>query len=262
MKNLLLFFISCFLVIFSSQLTAQKKSTKGWLGVVVSDYESALGAYVVNVLKESPADSVGIKRGDVIIRVDKKDIATARDLTQAIKDYSTGKNVEIVVLRKGKELKFNVILASQPRYLRRVPVHRQMLDFYEQGKKIFGMKLHSLTPQLAEYFGAPEKEGVLVEEVEEGSVASEVGIHAGDVIIKVGRKHIDEARDVIKELLKYEDGQKVSIEFIRNREKKSVEIVISEEDLRDHPLPLQLVPFGPPRLENHEFFYKFNNRFL
>jgi predicted metalloprotease with PDZ domain len=83
-----------------------------------------------------------------------------------------------------------------------------------------GMEVRTLNEQLAAYFGAPNEEGVLVESVEEGSPAEKAGFKAGDVIIRVGKKTIDEVDEVHRTLRKYKEGDKVEFEVIRKGDRK------------------------------------------
>ena len=78
--------------------------------------------------------------------------------------------------------------------------------FHEQ---VLGMKLLPLNEQLGEYFGAPEGEGVLVEEVAKGSSAERAGLKAGDVVLQAGKRTVRQTEDVLREdpdLLMYYDS--------------------------------------------------------
>ena len=57
------------------------------------------GVYIKKVMKESPADTAGLLRGDVITKVDDDDIATIADLIGAINSKSVGERVTIVFIR-------------------------------------------------------------------------------------------------------------------------------------------------------------------
>jgi membrane-associated protease RseP (regulator of RpoE activity) len=58
-----------------------------------------------------------------------------------------------------------------------------------------GISVESLTPQLGDFFGAPNGQGLLVRSVEKGSPADQAGIKAGDVIVKVGGERITDSGD-------------------------------------------------------------------
>ena len=95
------------------QLQLQGKVTRGWLGIVVQEVRSdriptfefgkEKGAWVSDVLEESPADQGGIQIGDVIIEYDGKTILKAKELAQLVADTPALKEIDIKVLREGVE---------------------------------------------------------------------------------------------------------------------------------------------------------------
>ncbi len=72
------------------------------------------GAVIVQVLPRSPAERSGFKEGDVIITVDGQTIQTSRQFVEAVAGITPGARVNMLAVRKGKNLKFTVILGSQP----------------------------------------------------------------------------------------------------------------------------------------------------
>src|SRR2546421_7756444 len=64
-----------------------------------------------------------------------------------------------------------------------------------QGPSRVGLVVESLTPQLGEYFGVKNGEGLLVRSVEKGSPAETAGFRAGDVIIKVDQQRVSDRSD-------------------------------------------------------------------
>ena len=63
----------------------------------------ARGALIAGVDDKGPAKPAGIEAGDVIIKFDGKDIKEMRDLPRIVADTPVGKDVEVVIVRKGKE---------------------------------------------------------------------------------------------------------------------------------------------------------------
>jgi hypothetical protein len=92
------------------------------------------------------------------------------------------------------------------------------------GNHVLGLQLLTLNEQLGEYFGAPNNEGVLVEEVEHESSAEKAGFKAGDIIIRIGKKTIDGVEKVQKELRTYDEGETVEFEVVRKGAKKTISI--------------------------------------
>jgi serine protease Do len=83
--------------------------TYPWLGVSASTVTPLLaasenlsvdrGALIANVLSDSPADTAGLRRGDIIIRFGDKEISDVADLVQAIRSSKIDEQVEIVFVR-------------------------------------------------------------------------------------------------------------------------------------------------------------------
>jgi serine protease Do len=74
------------------------------------------GVLVKSVLKRSPAEKAGIKAGDVIVKVDDTRIATAEDITRALRSVGNGKTTCMVtVVRDKKETPITVSLAGRGR---------------------------------------------------------------------------------------------------------------------------------------------------
>ena len=95
------------------QLREFKEVRRGWLGVriqqVTDDIAESLGikpvrgALVAGIDDKGPAKPAGIEAGDVIVKFDGKDIKEMRDLPQIVGETPVGKDVPVVVIRKGKE---------------------------------------------------------------------------------------------------------------------------------------------------------------
>src|SRR6202023_3515520 len=102
------------------QLRQFGETRRGWLGVriqqVTDDIPDSLnikpahGALVAGVDEKGPAKPAGIEAGDVIIKFDGKDIKEMRDLPRIVADTPVGRDVEVIVVRKGKEEKKTVKL--------------------------------------------------------------------------------------------------------------------------------------------------------
>ncbi len=70
---------------------------------LIVDYDLAVdeGAFIVEVVSDSPADKAGLEGNDVIVGLDDEEISTAQDLVQAIHSCQVGQEVEITFWRGG-----------------------------------------------------------------------------------------------------------------------------------------------------------------
>jgi len=218
----------------------EKIKSSGWIGIMIQDVseriarkaklDSEEGAYVKEIVENSPADSAGIQEGDVIVMFNGKKIFDSEDLTKIVRKTMPGTTVDLVAIRDGQKRTLHVTVGknkmSKHQMFGAIPnipdVHVIL------GNHILGLHLLTLNEQLGEYFGVPNNEGVLVEEVEHESAAEKAGFKAGDIIIRVGKKAVDAVEKVQKELRKYDEGDKAEFEVMRKTIKKSISMEIEE----------------------------------
>ncbi len=180
-----------------SQLKEKGKVIRGWLGVSVQtitpeiaaslNLKEPIGALVNDVVSGSPADKAGIKRGDVIISFNGKDIKKMIDLPRIVAETPVGKEVEIKIIRDGKEYLLKTIVSEQK---------EGRLSF--KGSTIeerLGMRVHDITPELARQLRIRDRIGVVIIDIITGSPADEAGIQVGDVIKEINRNPIRNLKD-------------------------------------------------------------------
>jgi serine protease Do len=230
-----------------------KSKKQGWLGVGIQDVTPTFarehelkikeGAYINEIVDDSPADSAGLKEGDVVVEFNGKKIEAAEDLTNAVRDTAPGTKAGVKIIRSGENKTISVNIGRNkmrmPFGLEIPRSPRVIVRMF--GGDIEGMELMELNKQLGEYFEAPGGKGVLVKEVEKEENAAKAGIKAGDVITKVGDETIKDNEDIRDAISELKEGDKVNIELLRKGKKMSVSMEISEgtenEDhffLREH----------------------------
>jgi len=222
--------------------TQKKEKIKypGWIGILIQDVteknankaklDSKEGAYVKDVVDDSPADSAGIQEGDVIVELKGKKIFDSEELVRNVRRTMPGTKIEIVIVRDGQKKTLHLIVGkrkiSKHEMFGAIPNIPDIRVFTRN--HILGLQLLTLNEQLGEYFGVPNNEGVLVEEVEGESAAEKAGFIAGDIITRIGNKAIDAAEKIQKELRKYDEGDKVEFEIYRRGAKKTISIEMEE----------------------------------
>lgn len=91
-----------------------------------------------------------------------------------------------------------------------------------------GVGIQDLTPELAEYYGLKEKQGVLVAQVFEGDPADKAGIKAKDVIIEVDGKPVSSSRELTSMIAAIPVGQKTPVKILRDGQEKTVNVEIAK----------------------------------
>jgi membrane-associated protease RseP (regulator of RpoE activity) len=90
-----------------------------------------------------------------------------------------------------------------------------------------GLMVENLTPQLGEFFGVKNGNGVLVRSVEKGSRADKAGLRAGDVITRVGDQPVHDTSDFTHALHSHTTGS-VGVGVIRDKKEQTLTITLPE----------------------------------
>ena len=186
------------------------KVIRGWLGVVIQEITSELrdklqlpdqkGALVADVLSSGPAEKVGIKRGDVIVVFDQKEIKEMSDLPYIVASTPVGKTVIVEVIRDGYKKSF------------KVKIEELKEDHYEESIKEtenLGMTVEEITPDITRQFRLTEKSGLVVVDVEPNSPAEEANIRQGDIIIEIDQFPMHDLQGFKEKIRQYEEGDTI-----------------------------------------------------
>jgi serine protease Do len=236
-----------------SESTAPKaetsKKSEGWLGVYTQELTEELregisykgeGVLVSGVVDDSPADKVGLRKGDVITAVGTVAVSDPDELAEAVRDRKGGETVTVKIMRDGKALTLSPQLADRSdRGDMEFTAPFTMYDdddhgnhvWYTPGRGRLGVRVENLNPDLNGYFNAPGGNGALVVEVVDESAAEKAGIKAGDVITSVGGTKVDDTDDLIRALRKQED-EKVTVQVSRKGASKSFQVELEQMHYR------------------------------
>lgn len=176
-------------------LQAYGKVQRGWLGIVIQDVTPDLaesfnlpdthGALIANVVPGGPADQAGLKRGDVVLRMNETEIVNSIDLPRMTADSPPGTASKLTVNRDGEEVSLEVVLGEFPES--DAPIAQPP----SSSESSLGMDVQDLTPELAREYGLPATEtGVIVLDVQPGSPADTAQIRPGDILSEMNRIEI------------------------------------------------------------------------
>ena len=254
-----------------------------WLGVLLSDSEEVarLGNRlptkerrwtITAVAKDSPAERAGLQRGDVITRVNGREVLV--DGPGMLSGREPGDVVTFDVERDGQAKEVELEIGGHPgtvefddadglgafdvagnmlgslqglealkslKDLKRLPCPQGtkpedcpgvLLGMPFIGGPRLGVSVEAMSEQLAKYFGAPSGHGLLVKDVLPGTPAAEGGLQAGDVILGVAGKEIHVPGDIRAALEGHDGGDTVSVEVLRRG--VSMDIDVTLHDAPEH----------------------------
>jgi serine protease Do len=213
------------------QLREFKEVRRGWLGVriqqVTEDIAESLGikpvrgALVAGIDDKGPAKPAGIEPGDVIVKFDGKDIKEMRDLPKIVGDTPIGKDVPVIVIRKGKEETKTVRLGRLEDVPQQASVKTDApVEDKSVVQKALGLSLSNMSDELRKKHKIKEAvKGVVITAVDANSAAAEKRLNVGDVIVKVTDEEVATAADVQKRIDQLKkDGKKTALLLVANTE--------------------------------------------
>ncbi len=189
------------------QLIKSGKVSRGWLGVAIQRLTPELsqkfglkdssGALIGDVVKDSPAEKAGIRRGDIIIEYDGKKIRDADTLRNTVAQSKPGSQIAVKLLRGGKEYALTVTVAEYPKEINEA--EQQPANDNAQREALAGLEVRELTKEIAQQLGLRrEEKGVVVVKVETGSAAEDAKLKRGDVIQEIDNKKVNTLNDFNK----------------------------------------------------------------
>lgn len=131
----------------------------------------------------------------MIIRYGDQDVTGVRQLRDLVANTSPGTRVAIEIIRDGKKETLHATIGSQSRDTSAIPS-----EIGANPLTKLGLKVETLTPDLANRLGANEQKGVVITGVTEGSLASLAGLQKGDVIVEAEHQavsSVDELEQVL-----------------------------------------------------------------
>ncbi|HTU34661.1 MAG TPA: Do family serine endopeptidase [Candidatus Acidoferrum sp.] len=196
------------------ELIEHGKVIRGYLGLLPEDVTPALaqqfglsqptGALVSQVESNTPASRAGLKRGDIILKVDGKPISGMNDLRLTISNMAPGSTADLTIWRDNKTQDVKVTLAT----LQAQNAQNNQPENNETGT-MSGVQVQTITPDMTQDLGIPnDTHGVVVTSVDPASQAAAAGLDRGVVIVEVNHQPVSNSREY-HEAVAQADGRAV-----------------------------------------------------
>ncbi|BFU95368.1 MAG: Serine protease Do [Nitrospira sp.] len=172
---------------------------RGFLGASTQDVSPTLGkifhlpdvkgAIVTDLQAKGSAEKAGLKRGDVIGRFDGRDVMDSGHLRNLVAAAAIGSKHRLDVIRDGKPVQMELIVQEAPKE-RTKRSQSTVTEAAASQHPLSGVVFDDVTPPLARQMDLPVNSGVVVTDIEEGSLAESSGLQPGDVILELNRQPI------------------------------------------------------------------------
>jgi serine protease Do len=202
---------------------------RGWLGVriqpVTPEIADSLnikpprGALIAGLDDKGPAKPAGIEAGDVIVTFDGHEVKEMRDLPRIVADTPVGKEVQVVIIRDGKEQTKTVKIArldDGDKQAALTPKKDEQPEEKTTVKKTLGLEIANLNDELRKRYNIQGKvKGVVITGVDPNSAAAESRLTPGTVIVSVQQQPVTSAADLQTRIDKLKkDGKKAVVLLI------------------------------------------------
>jgi serine protease Do len=215
--------------------------TEGRMSVLHLKEET--GVEITMVDQDAPAGKAGLKEQDVILTLNGDKVESVEQLRRMIRETPPGRTVTLGIKRNGQPMTIKVQLGDRKdsfagAFPKAKDFHFDMPEMpivpdidipamsivVVHSSSRSGLMVENLTPQLGDFFGVKNGQGVLIRSVEKGSRADQAGFRAGDVITKINGETVHDAGDFTHALrARKENSASVSI----LRDKKELTITLS-----------------------------------
>jgi len=240
----------------------------GFLGVYAEDISrenmgryhlsQARGVGVTQVIKDSPAEKAGLRKDDVIFRIDGENVTSVRKLNRLVSEIAPDQSVKVNFSRGGSEQEVTATIAKRntnnmvgdllpgdsklfkwdgnpntwkwaaPNFGKDFPNSDSGdLTLFMENRRRIGVSTINLTKQLADYFGIADGKGVLVTAVTDDGPAAKAGVKAGDVITAIDGEAVDSPGDISRVINKKKEGE-VTLTVVRNKAQQTIRVMPKE----------------------------------
>ena len=197
------------------QLKSKGRVERGWLGVYIQDVDKNLaeslglskpqGALIAQVEEGSPADKAGIKPGDVVVKLNGRNIVDASDLPHTVGLVKPGETVSATVIRNAKKRQLSVKVDVRP--------GDEGDTLADSNQDQLGLEVEDVEDRIKDGWRLPG--GVMVRTVLPNTPAEKAGLQPGDVLVQLGYKVIGNVDDYNKVLVDLPRNTPVALRFFR-----------------------------------------------
>ena len=208
----------------AKQLIEHGEVRRGLLGVRIDNLEPLLaeamgldntqGVLITSVSSDRAADKAGVKRDDIVLEVDGQPVHNAVDLRSLIGRTAPGVEIELLVLRDGKQKRIEVELEALTEEVLATTAGTRDSD---EARGPLGIRVENLKDEWAERLGYEDESGVVIVRVARGSEAAKRGLRRGMLIQEINDEQVETVEDYEDALEEIEPGNAFMMRVLGER---------------------------------------------
>jgi C-terminal processing protease CtpA/Prc len=213
------------------QKKQQTQAQRPSLGLMVNSLPDEEGVVIRRVYPDSPAAKAGLRRGDVITRVDSREVGDADTLINILARHKPGDKLRFHVLRNDQERDLSVTLGQTSSRTQTAQEQEQGTD--ERGERATGQSataflgvqavpIDDLSDRMRKRLGVQGEEGIVVVEVLPNSPAAKAGLQHGDVIQNVNKQEVTSQEALRRAVQQTGVGKSVTLKVQRGDQKMNL----------------------------------------
>ncbi len=208
--------------------------------IMIGEWAIALGnPFGLFEINDKPTVTVGVVSA-LDMKIASQDNRVYRNMIQTDASINAGNSGGPLVNVDGEVIGMNTIIFTGGNYssgsigvgfaisinrVKKIMEELKSKGKIERGANV-GFNIQGIDDQIAKYYGLDSKKGVIVTQVQKGSVSDDGGLKAEDVILEVNGAPIKNEQDLIMEINDMRKGDTVKLKIIRSKSEKNIEFTL------------------------------------
>lgn len=195
----------------AKDLIANGKVSRGYIGVNIGEVNDAIaksvgldrprGIIVQGMVEGGSAAKADIKEGDIILKVDGREVNAPNELQSYIAGKSAGSSVKLTLFRDGKEFDRNVTLKARDNETKTEPIVDKDKDRDNEETSAATASFEKIGLSVKNLSSRDKKDynletGVIITDVKAFSRAEDENLQKGQVIVEADRKKVKSVSDL------------------------------------------------------------------
>lgn len=214
----------------AADLQKYGKVKRGWLGVEILPLRDSVA--ISGVRKDSPAEKAGLRKGDILLKIDGIEVHTPIDIAQVVQHLKPKQKSKIEWLRNNGTKTSMLVVGEMPDnevyvdfnlgtnengqtyFSAEFPEALPQVENYVfriVGSRSLGLEVVNINPELAREFNVKDGTGLLVSKVYENTAADKAGFRVADILVKINDKSIASNSDLRQVLNTLPDEKAVTV---------------------------------------------------